>query len=103
MVLQDSLGGLGSKVRPRLTPIGTGTYADRSTQITRECMGKGNLGQREGSGHHRGLLPTGIGELSITLTLDYSQTVLLGLPVSYDGDDQSRCHKVDRRENQVPV
>jgi hypothetical protein len=61
-------------------------------------MGKGNLGRREGSGHHLGLLSTGVGEFSIKLTLDYSQTILLSLSVSYDGDDQSRCHE---EENQV--
>ena len=56
-------------------------------------MGKGNLGRREGSGDHRGLLSTGSGELSIKLALDHSQAILVRLPMPYDGDDQSRCHK----------
>ena len=55
-------------------------------------MGKGNLGHREGSGHHSGLLSTGSGEFSIELSLNYSQAVLVSLPMPYNGDDQSGCH-----------
>jgi hypothetical protein len=35
------------------------------------------------------------------MTLDDSQTVLLSLCVSYDGDGESRCHEMRRGENQV--
>lgn len=55
-------------------------------------MGKGNLWHRKGSGHHCGLLSTGSGEFSIELTLNYSQAILVSLPMPYNGDDQSGCH-----------
>ena len=76
----------------RTTPLGTGTYLDRTTQITRERMGKGNLGHREGSGHDCGLLSTGSGEFSIEVTLNHSQAILVSLCMPYNGDDQSGCH-----------
>ena len=56
-------------------------------------MRKGILRRREGSSDHIGLLSTRVGEFSIELTLDYSQTILLSLSVSYNGDNQSRCHE----------
>jgi hypothetical protein len=111
VVPQDSLCSLGAGPgcvvwcgvvwcgQEPLTPIGTGAYLDRTTQITRERMGKGNLGHCEGSGHHLGLLSTGSGELSIKLALDYSQTVLVSFPMSYDGDDQSGCHKLAEKKS----
>ena len=56
-------------------------------------MGEGNLRCREGSGHYLGLLSTRVVEFSVKLTLDYLETILLSLSMSYDGDDQSRRHE----------
>jgi hypothetical protein len=103
MVPQDSLSGLrvwASEHDPLQSEL-EHTYVYRPTQITRKRMRKGDLWHREGRRHHLRLLSTGIGEFSIKVTLDDSQTILLSLPVSYDGDDQSRCHEVG--ENQIPI
>jgi len=65
-------------------------------------MREGNLRRREGGGHHFRLLFTDVGEFSVELTLDYSQTILLSLTMSYDGDDESRRHE-ERTKLQILV